>query len=457
MEEISNFDIDQYYNDTSEYGGTFSKDLLPKKIKGNSFYIVNMQDSDEGGGTHWVSVINLDPKEIIYFDSFGVPSAPKEIEKFIKTTNKKVVRNLFQLQHIKTSSCGPWSIYFIDGMLTKRKFKDVLNDFTMNPVINEHILLKYFGNEAFTERTLKQSIKNHQLKGQGIKEIQKYIKGHGINILDTAMNVLNPVNWANAIIMGRRKDMPPNVREFLSRSDGSRKWNLTLKDLDEMKKGQKSKEWMEEWINSHFGSKKIVSIQAFRQPIVKAIDSILNVLSFGTLSKAKQDLHIDELFHLYTICTMENGRTYRIEKNQVVNLYEFEKPAEADRSNVYYTNITWYQMFKNAEELVGPDALWLYRANDWNCQHFTSTLFRACHQGHETEAFNFINQPTQEIFDRVPKYVNSIANAITNLAGRADRIFHGSGKEKKDIFTDQYGRKYTYDEWLKKKNTEWFW
>jgi hypothetical protein len=36
------------------FGGIYSKDLLPKDLKRATFYIVNMQDHDEGNGTHWV-------------------------------------------------------------------------------------------------------------------------------------------------------------------------------------------------------------------------------------------------------------------------------------------------------------------------------------------------------------------------------------------------------------------
>jgi hypothetical protein len=36
------------------FGGMYSKDLLPQDLKRTKFDIVNMQDHDEGNGTHWV-------------------------------------------------------------------------------------------------------------------------------------------------------------------------------------------------------------------------------------------------------------------------------------------------------------------------------------------------------------------------------------------------------------------
>ena len=86
LEPLSNFQIDERYKGIKEYGGTFSKDLLPKLE--NKAYIINMQDSTAGNGSHWTAVININPKETVYFDSFGQDDAALEVEKFMKPTKK---------------------------------------------------------------------------------------------------------------------------------------------------------------------------------------------------------------------------------------------------------------------------------------------------------------------------------------------------------------------------------
>ena len=56
--ELSNTDIEQIiknFNLLDVFGDVYSKDRLPKLKKGN-FYIINMQKSTDGGGTHWVSL-----------------------------------------------------------------------------------------------------------------------------------------------------------------------------------------------------------------------------------------------------------------------------------------------------------------------------------------------------------------------------------------------------------------
>ena len=57
MNELSNFDIIILIKDYKIdycFGGIYSKDLLPRSLRRATFYIVNMQDHDEGNGTHWV-------------------------------------------------------------------------------------------------------------------------------------------------------------------------------------------------------------------------------------------------------------------------------------------------------------------------------------------------------------------------------------------------------------------
>ena len=57
-----------------------------KKIKDGT-YVTNL-DGYAYVGTHWIALYEAD-NEIIYFDSFGLKSFPKEIEKFIGHKNKK--------------------------------------------------------------------------------------------------------------------------------------------------------------------------------------------------------------------------------------------------------------------------------------------------------------------------------------------------------------------------------
>ena len=63
-EQTSNFDLEdlaQKYN--LPLVGIFSKDELSKQIQVGS-YIINLQDSTEGSGSHWVLIKIFDKKHV---------------------------------------------------------------------------------------------------------------------------------------------------------------------------------------------------------------------------------------------------------------------------------------------------------------------------------------------------------------------------------------------------------
>ncbi len=72
--ELSKFDIMNLIKDYKIdycFGGIYSNDQLSKELTRTKFYIVNIQDHDEGNGVHWVVFYYNHPLTSIYFDSFG--------------------------------------------------------------------------------------------------------------------------------------------------------------------------------------------------------------------------------------------------------------------------------------------------------------------------------------------------------------------------------------------------
>ena len=86
---LTNFQIQEYYQNEPRFNDVFSRDNLPNSIrpKGlssavkSSVYIINLDEYDDIG-THWVALY-VNNKIVTYFDSFGVEHIPKEIMKFI--------------------------------------------------------------------------------------------------------------------------------------------------------------------------------------------------------------------------------------------------------------------------------------------------------------------------------------------------------------------------------------
>ena len=144
---LSNLQIDDYFRGRPEYGGTYSKDMLPKKMQLNKFYIINLDDST-GAGSHW-AMSQMDSKQAIYFDPFGVVPAVN-ILKFMRTPKKPMYYSTTTLQDMKSELCGYYCIYIIEQMVNNRDFVDIIaQDFVNDEPSNDRYIKKYFKNVQF--------------------------------------------------------------------------------------------------------------------------------------------------------------------------------------------------------------------------------------------------------------------------------------------------------------------
>ena len=112
----------------------------------NGGYIVNLQSSNAGDGTHWVCFY-VRGDIAVYFDSFGeVP--PIEVINFL--TNKNIYYNDLHIQDFNDDSCGFYCVAFLHYMDNhKGNLKVLSKKFTdfFDPIIqtnNVKILQKYF-------------------------------------------------------------------------------------------------------------------------------------------------------------------------------------------------------------------------------------------------------------------------------------------------------------------------
>ena len=68
------------FQNEPRFNGVYSKDNLPKTIKGGT-YVINL-DKYANFDTHWIDLYNSNT-EIIYFDSFEIEHVPEAIKKII--------------------------------------------------------------------------------------------------------------------------------------------------------------------------------------------------------------------------------------------------------------------------------------------------------------------------------------------------------------------------------------
>ena len=138
---LTNFEIQEYYQNEPRINGVFSRDNLGSAVK-NSACVINL-DEYHNFGTHWVALY-VNNKTITYFSSFGVEHIPREIMKFI--ARKKIITNIYRIQAYDSIMRGYFCIGFINFMFNGKSFTDYTNLFSSNNLNkNDDIILKYFG------------------------------------------------------------------------------------------------------------------------------------------------------------------------------------------------------------------------------------------------------------------------------------------------------------------------
>jgi hypothetical protein len=155
LELLSNVDLKYLYNKFNiPINDILNKDLfdnITTPLIGN--YIINLQDSDAGNGTHWVGLI-LNTKNAIYYDSFGF-SIPNDIIHFIYKYNKnsKIIYSTDHIQHKNSILCGWYTMYFHYLFNNKKQYN-------YKKLINLHNSLFNLNNRLINDKILQKLITN---------------------------------------------------------------------------------------------------------------------------------------------------------------------------------------------------------------------------------------------------------------------------------------------------------
>ena len=147
---LSNIDLmklAKHYN--INLNGIYMKDELNglKPRIGN--YIINLQSTNQGNGTHWTAII-FTKKRAYYFDSFGA-APPIEVDRFIKKRNERYGYNIKQIQALSSVYCGWYNLslfhyvknhFIIDFHETVIAYTNKFSEENRN--INNSIIRDYF-------------------------------------------------------------------------------------------------------------------------------------------------------------------------------------------------------------------------------------------------------------------------------------------------------------------------
>ena len=148
---LTNFGIQEYYQNEPRFNGVFSRDNLPNNTIKNGAYVINL-DEYHNIGTHWVALY-VNNKIVTFFDFFGVEHIPREVMKFINrasfrlgSRHKKIITNNYRIQAYDSIMRSYFCIGFINFMFNSKSLTDYTNLFSPNDFNkNDDIILKYFG------------------------------------------------------------------------------------------------------------------------------------------------------------------------------------------------------------------------------------------------------------------------------------------------------------------------
>ena len=103
---LTNFDLDDI---SKHYGFTLNAVVMKDELKTlspkNGNYIINLESSSQGDGTHWLCCV-VRGKQCFYLDPFGI-LPPTEVIDFCRRIHKShLAYSTFEIQNINADTCG---------------------------------------------------------------------------------------------------------------------------------------------------------------------------------------------------------------------------------------------------------------------------------------------------------------------------------------------------------------
>jgi hypothetical protein len=166
------------------------------------------------------------------------------------------------------------------------------------------------------------------------------------------------------------------------------------------------------------GDEEITSIAVSRQPISKAIDLGMDLITAGEFGKAKSKLGIDNFFHLGLVI----NNKYFLEKNETVNQRNPPSASDEERLDVPINKkLTIDELIKKASDRYDKKYWGEYSALSNNCQSWIKMTLSASGL-YSSQVSSFADQNAERLIKELPSYTSHVADAITDTASVVNRI-----------------------------------
>lgn len=386
---------------------TIERDILPKvKPQSKGCFVVNT-DKDKGPGVHWTSVyFDATPQgshSIEFFDSYG-DDPDKPIDKGIQAVADKL-------------NCQNYLKYKINSVCWQGNKTGTKKESSNCGYFAVKFLIDRLRGKSFQESTCYNASK------VGEKNIEKFKDGEGIHKeqIGGSFSLLPSFGFTKAV--GNTINRVKNVASTISNVAQNIKEKIFF-PAREFSNAFKS-------VMSKYGNLRIKSAKIRRAPIGSAINSLLNILSFGKFEQYRKEKNFDKYFHLGIVLELEGGKKLLLEKNAKPEFSENFK----DSNDIVYMGPVTISGQPTLNEFIQRtvDKNSIYTVTNYdpfknNCQAFILMLLEA--NNSLTPALkNFIYQDVTTLLERIPSFTDKIARFATDTSARVQELT-GNGKRK---------------------------
>jgi hypothetical protein len=195
------------------------------------------------------------------------------------------------------------------------------------------------------------------------------------------------------------------------------------KTVKEVIYGREDYPYDQQRLITKYGDNLVRFIRIGRTPLPSILTKVLNLVTFGGFQKLVSKSY-DDLFHLFSIISLDNGVDILAEKNQSINMKVVNNynPKGAEYIDINVSELTFSELMNNTRKRMGKD-FFNYHPTNNNCQDWIIALLQG--SGLLTNsAKDFIKQNVVSIFTKYPR-TRKIMATLTKLGTASDVIQKG--------------------------------
>ncbi len=181
-----------------------------------------------------------------------------------------------------------------------------------------------------------------------------------------------------------------------------------------------------------YGNDIPMNVRVCRAPVQSIIKSVLNLISNNALQKWMANKSFDDIFHLSILFDTNDGKTHRLEKNQIVSWEDYKPREDETIIDVPISSElkTLREIFYETQSRIGKDNMWLYSAfGGRNCQNFIAEILKTM-DVYTPEIEKFVFQDTSDLVEQLNPLTKGVSQEATDYAGAFSSLLDQFGFKK---------------------------